>query len=105
MAWLTTLVPDDLRVEQGDTAVEANPTGSTPSLRITKTLRTLRISTPRRAEAVLLTALEPTGALNPGPARATALADGTGVDFGDEQVRLPDGGGAVLTAGERVARL
>jgi hypothetical protein len=105
MAWLTTLVPDDVRVEQADTAVEANPTGSTPSLRITKTLRTLRISTPRRREAVLLTALEPTGALNPEPAHATALPDGTGVDFGDEQVRLPEKGGAILMAGKQVTRL
>jgi hypothetical protein len=105
MAWLTPLTPDDLRVEQADTPVEANPTGSTPSLRITKTLRTLRISTPRRAEAVLLTALEPTMAPRPEPARATALPDGTGVDFGDEQVCFLDGGGAVLTAGEQVTRV
>jgi hypothetical protein len=102
MAWLTTLTPG-LRVEQADTAVEANPTGSTPSLRITKTLRTLRISTPRRAEAVLLTALEPTRALDPAPARAAAVPDG--VDFGDEQVRFPAEGGAILTAGARVTRV
>jgi hypothetical protein len=53
---------------------------------------------------VLLTALEPTMALHPVPARATALPDGTGVDFGDEQVCFPDEGGAVLTAGEQVTR-
>lgn len=101
MAWLTTLTPG-LRAEQADTAIEANPTGSTPSLKITKTLRTVRITTPRAAEAVLLTALEPTGALDPEPALARAIPDG--VDFGDEQVCLP-GTGAVLTAGERVTRL
>ncbi|QYN31975.1 heparinase II/III-family protein [Pseudonocardia sp. DSM 110487] len=103
MAWLTALGSDAQRVEQADTAIEANPTGSTPSLRITKTLRTLRITTPRQAEAVLLTALEPTAALHPAPARATAVPDG--VDFGDEQVRLPAGGGAILTAGARVTRV
>ncbi len=102
MAWLTTLTPD-LRVEQADTAIEANPTGSTPSLRITKTLRTLRISTARVAEAALLTTLEPTGALAPEPARARAIPDG--VDFGDEQVHLPVQGRATLTAGTQVTHL
>ncbi|MHA6625028.1 DUF4962 domain-containing protein [Pseudonocardia sichuanensis] len=98
-AWLTTLAPGDARVEQADTAIEANPTGSTPSLKITKTLRTLRISTPRRREAVILTAIEPTSALSPQPARAVALPGGElGVDFGDEQVRFEDGA-VELTAG------
>jgi hypothetical protein len=107
-AWVTVLAPDDAGIEQLDTPIEANPTASTPSLRITKTLRTLRVSTPRRPEAVFLTALEPSGALYPAPARAILLAEGPdgvpGVDFGDESVRF-SADGAVLTAGERVTRV
>jgi hypothetical protein len=107
-AWLTLLAPGDVGIEQVDTPVEANPTASTPSLRITKTLRTLRVTTSRRSEAVLLTALEPTSALHPAAPRATLLAeapDGVcGVDFGDESVQL-SAGGATLIAGERVTRL
>jgi hypothetical protein len=104
-AWLTVLAPDEHRIEQVDTPIEANPTASTPSLRITKTLRTVRISTPRRSEAMILTALEPTSALHPAPARATALADGPGVDFGDESIRLPLEGGAILTRQGEETRL
>ena len=103
-AFITPLAPDDLRVELTETRVEANPTGSTPSLSITTALRTLRISTPRRDQTMIVTAIEPTSALHPAPARAALLTEGCGVDFGDETVRL-EGGTAVLTAGERVTRL
>jgi hypothetical protein len=103
-AWLTTIAPGDARVEQADTVIEANPTGSTPSLRITKTLRTLRISTPRRSEAMILTAIEPTSALDPAEPRAVALPGGElGVDFGDELVRL--GEATELRSGEKLTHL
>ncbi|MGI5213660.1 heparinase II/III domain-containing protein [Plantactinospora sp. CA-290183] len=88
--WLTRLAPDDAVLSELDTPIEANPTASTPSLRMTKTLRTLRISTPRTTRAHFLSAIEPTSALDPAPPRAVAVdcASGYGVDFGDEAVYL-----------------
>ena len=51
---------------------------------------------------MLLTALEPTDALAPEPARATGVPDG--VDFGDEQIHFPERG-AILKSGTQVTRL
>lgn len=95
-AWLRRLpgTSDGVTVTRVDTEIEANPTSSTPSLRLTRTLRTLRASTPRLARARFLTAIEPTSALNPALAAARAIpcVAGHGVTFGDESVLLADGG-------------
>lgn len=90
MAWFRVLAPADRTIEQSDTEIEANPTSSTPSLRITKTLRTLRLRTPRTAKASLLTTLEPTDALAPGRPSAERLDcdRGYGVGIGAETVLL-----------------
>ncbi|MQA24483.1 MAG: hypothetical protein GEU94_03225 [Micromonosporaceae bacterium] len=86
-AWVRHLAPTGADIQQTVTEVEANPTASTPSLRITRTLHTLRVSTGRLAAARLLTALEPTDALAPGPATAAAMPceAGYGVSFGDAE--------------------
>ncbi|HEY3501996.1 MAG TPA: heparinase II/III family protein [Actinocatenispora sp.] len=89
-AWVRQYPPDGSRAEHVTTRVEANPTSSTPSLAITHTLRTLRVTTTRQADAAFLTALEPTDALRPAPqvARRLDCAAGYGIDFGDETVLL-----------------
>ncbi|HYU85367.1 MAG TPA: hypothetical protein VEK80_11240 [Kribbellaceae bacterium] len=88
--WLTRLAPSGVDVSAADTEIEANPTASTPSLRITKTLRTLRWSTPRVNRTSFLAAIEPTSALDPSPPLASPVVDGVeyGVGFGDEAVLL-----------------
>lgn len=63
---------------QYDTVVEANPTASTPSLSITRTLRTLCFDTPRVTDATLVTTLDP----HCGVVRLVA----GGVEFEDEVV-------------------
>jgi hypothetical protein len=79
------LTPEDVTIDQLDTEIEANPTASTPSLRITKTLRTLRIRTPRRERTRFLTVIDPSSA-------ASVLLereDGWAVRLGaDESVEL-----------------
>ncbi len=112
-AWVSRLGTVAVTVTTGDTDVAANPTASTPSLRITKTLRTLRWTTPRLPRATFLTALEPVPALDPAKAVATAVGE-HGVDFGDEVVLLSEEGAidaagiradarAVIRSGERFA--
>ncbi|MFD8569071.1 hypothetical protein [Streptomyces sp. NPDC059639] len=64
--------PDDAEVTSQPTEVEANPTSSTPELSITRTLHTLRITTPAGERARFLTTIEP-GA---GPATARAVPSG-----------------------------
>jgi hypothetical protein len=111
LAWVHTFGP--VTVTSGVTAIEANPTSSTPSLSISKTLHTLRVNTDRVARARLLTVLEPTTALTPVAPCAVELANG--VDFGDELVlasplahRIEGPGvtaraAAVIVSGDRVA--
>jgi hypothetical protein len=65
------------------TEVRANPTASTPSLVIAKTMHTVRTTTVPAAAAVLGTAIEPVPALAPTPPRARRVecTAGFGVDF------------------------
>lgn len=63
---------------QYDTVVEANPTASTPSLSISRTLRTLCFDTPRCETARLVTVLDP----HCGESRLTDA----GVEFEDEVI-------------------
>ncbi|WP_328891972.1 hypothetical protein [Streptomyces sp. NBC_00316] len=72
-ARLTRLAPEAVRTEQRPVAIEANPTSSTPSLKIEKTLQTLRFTTERLARASFLTAYECTSTLDPVPAPAAPL--------------------------------
>jgi hypothetical protein len=95
------------------TSIEANPTSSTPSLSLTKSLHTLRMTTAPMARTRLLTVLEPTAAL--APAAPAAVETPGGVDFGDELVLLSplahhidDAGvrasaAAVIVSGPRIA--
>lgn len=129
-AWVRTHGP--VTLSQGRTEVAANPTSSTPSLLITKTLHTLRAGTERTGTARLLTTIEPTDSLHPEPSTAVPLPDPAGsgprlggsqdhssalggITFGDETVllsplarRIEHGGlradaAAVLIAGDRLA--
>lgn len=78
--------PLDGPVVSGATEVEANPTSSTPELRLTRTLHTLRARTARSSHGLFLTAI------TPGPAAVAAervvCAKGEGVTFGEETVLL-----------------
>jgi hypothetical protein len=89
-AWVRRHVPHLADVEQTVTEVEANPTASTPSLRITRRLHTLRVTTARRNQAMLMTTIEPTHALAPSPPRATraVCTAGYGITFGDRETVL-----------------
>jgi Heparinase II/III-like protein len=112
-AWVRFHAP--VTVESTVTEVEANPTSSTPSLRLTRTMHTLRATAGRSATATLLTTIEPTSALHPSPptARCLPLAHGFGIAFDDETVFLADDDGriegvvpdrqAITTAGDRAA--
>ncbi|MFB7342258.1 hypothetical protein ACFCZ6_19600 [Streptomyces hydrogenans] len=75
------MLPAGTRTTRHVTEVEANPTSSTPGLRITRTLQTLRTTTPRIPAALLLTVIEP-GETSTG--RVLDRADGSvAVEFGD----------------------
>ncbi len=79
------LAPTDGRTVGEVTEVVANPTSSTPELSLTRTLHTLRSTTPRSAEGLFLTAIGPqTGA----DAAQVPCAAGHGVAFGPETVLL-----------------
>ena len=88
-AWITRHHQTATETEFGDTEIHANPTSSTPTLAITKRLRTLRASTEPTQAAVLLHTVEPTSALRPAPATAQRLtcARGHGVTFGTGPAR------------------
>ncbi|MDX2971669.1 heparinase II/III family protein [Kribbella solani] len=57
-AWVRLHGP--VSVEPAITEVEANPTSSTPSLRLTRTMHTLRATASQSTTATLLTTIEPT---------------------------------------------
>ncbi|MFE7396830.1 hypothetical protein [Streptomyces sp. NPDC057557] len=78
--------PLDGSVVSEATEVEANPTSSTPELRLTRTLHTLRSTTARTSNAVFLTAITPGG--GPVAAERVVCADGEGITFGEETVLL-----------------
>lgn len=94
-AWVRLHTPLD--VESAVTEVEANPTSSTPSLKLNRTLHTLR-ATARQSRAVtLLTTIEPTSSLRPSPptARRLEVAHGYGIAFEGETVLLAGDDGMV----------
>ncbi|WSA74899.1 heparinase II/III-family protein [Streptomyces sp. NBC_01799] len=77
--------PLDPSVTSEVTEVEANPTSSTPELRLTRTLHTLRSTSPRSVSGLFLTAITP-GAADPG--ERAKCTDGHGVTFRGETVLL-----------------
>lgn len=77
--------PLDASVTSEVTEVEANPTSSTPELRLTRTLHTLRSTSPRSVSGLFLTAITP-GAADPG--ERAECTDGHGVTFHGETVLL-----------------
>jgi hypothetical protein len=83
-ARLTRLAPASVRASAFPTPIEANPTSSTPSLRIEKTLQTLHLTTGPEREACFLTVVECADSLGaaPAPARAVEAAEGWGVRIG-----------------------
>ncbi|WP_405392897.1 hypothetical protein OG596_36930 [Streptomyces sp. NBC_01102] len=72
--------PHDASVTCEVTEVEANPTSSTPELRLTRTLHTLRSTAPRASDGLFLTAVVPGG--EPAGERIECL-DGHGVMFAE----------------------
>ncbi|WP_308121003.1 hypothetical protein [Streptomyces poriferorum] len=77
--------PADCRVVVEVTEVEANPTSSTPELRLTRTLHTLRSTTTRSVEGLFLTTIAPGTETE---ATRVPCAEGQGVTFGTETVLL-----------------
>ncbi|MEV0095834.1 hypothetical protein [Streptomyces sp. NPDC050738] len=84
-AFVRRFAPAGARTESAAVTVEANPTSSTPELRITRTLHTLRTTTPPTPTAVFLTAIEPGQAT---VAQEVACEEGFGLTFGAETVLL-----------------
>ncbi|WBB54726.1 heparinase II/III family protein [Verrucosispora sp. WMMD573] len=99
--------PDTAAVSRTTTEIEANPTASTPSLRIVRTLHTVRVEVPPISRTRMLTSIEPTSALAPTPAVAEPVdcADGVGVRFGadGETVLLAPSGRRIDGAAVRAA--
>ncbi|MFV2010779.1 MULTISPECIES: hypothetical protein [unclassified Micromonospora] len=85
-AYVRQVVPDAATVSQTTTEIEANPTGSTPSLRIVRTLHTVRVQVAPVVRTRILTSVEPTSALAPSAAVAEPVdcAEGAGVRFGTD---------------------
>lgn len=77
--------PLDTSVASEVTEVEANPTSSTPELRLTRTLHTLRSTSSRSVSGLFLTAITP-GAAEPG--ERAECTDGHGITFHGETVLL-----------------
>ncbi len=101
-AWVRRFAPDDATVTQGTTEIEANPTSSTPSLRIVRTLHTVRVRVAATTRTLILTTIEPTSALEPAQSTAATVdcAAGLGVRFGDgETVLLAPGTRRIEGAG------
>lgn len=84
-------------VASGVTEVEANPTSSTPELRLTRTLHTLRSTTARSSRARFLTTITPGASCR---AERADCVEGHGVSFenGEETVLLSPVGRRVRTA-------
>lgn len=97
-AWVTRLPATAAERSFGTTEVEANPTGSTPSLIINRTLHTTCWQTQPVSEATFRTVLETTSALSPEPSNLHRVS-GDEYDFGDEWVAVGRSG---LLRGARV---
>ncbi|WP_405401642.1 hypothetical protein [Streptomyces sp. NBC_01104] len=95
-ARLRQFAPADGRVAVEVTEVEANPTSSTPELRLTRTLHTLRSTTPRSAEGMFLSTITPGTETD---ATRVPCTEGQGVSFGDETVLLSPVTRRIRTAG------
>lgn len=112
-AWVSRWHPAGSHVEQTVTDVQANPTSSTPSLSIVKTLHTLKVHSPRSQQAQFITAIEPHRSLRPAPPSATGLDQGVRFDgetvlLSPIQRRIDDAGvtadaAAVIISGTRIA--
>ncbi|MGW2652348.1 hypothetical protein ACWC1D_01580 [Streptomyces sp. NPDC001478] len=84
-ARLRQFAPAGARMTGEATEVEANPTSSTPGLRLTRTLHTLRATGARTREGLFLTALMPGTEVD---AVRVVCAEGEGVGIGAETVLL-----------------
>ncbi|WP_410813896.1 hypothetical protein [Micromonospora sp. 067-2] len=89
-AWVRQFAPSGATVTQGTTEIEANPTASTPSLRIVRTLHTTRVRVGPATSTRILTGIEATSALAPAAATAVAVEcdAGSGLRFGDGETAL-----------------
>lgn len=90
-AWVTRLPATPTERAFGTTEVEANPTGSTPSLRIDRTLHTTTWTTAAVTEADFVTVLETASALVPEPS-ALRSSRSNEYDFGDEWIAVAEDG-------------
>lgn len=88
-ARLTRLAPHAVATSQHPTPIEANPTSSTPSLKIEKTLQTLHFTTEPRTQASFLTVYECGSSLDAVPAAPVRIEATAG-----HAVRLGGGDGA-----------
>ncbi|MFD8407645.1 hypothetical protein ACFV1G_23490 [Streptomyces anulatus] len=77
------LAPDEASVVVGVLEVEANPTSSTPELRLTRTLHTLDVTTAASRAGLFLTAITPDVACPVAGAELSELSEGYGVLFAD----------------------
>lgn len=77
------LAPDEASVRTGVMEVEANPTSSTPELRLTRTLHTLDVTTAASRAGLFLTAITPDAACPVTGAESAELSEGYGVLFAD----------------------
>ncbi|MFI9560198.1 hypothetical protein [Nonomuraea endophytica] len=103
LARVRRLSPEPVQVTRDVIEIEANPTSSTPSLRIVKTLHTVRTTTARVREACLVHTIEPSAALNPSPPTSARLpldsGYGTALTFDGEVVLLSPAERKITAAG------
>lgn len=101
-AWISPLT-QPVTAEPVISEVRANPTSSTPSLSLARTLHTLRLSAAPSGEQTMITAIEPTSSLDPAEPTARLLdaAGGTVVIMGDDLVWFGQADQVVLVKGDR----
>ncbi|THA75876.1 hypothetical protein E6R60_13900 [Streptomyces sp. A0642] len=95
-ARLRQFAPSEGRITSEVTEVEANPTSSTPGLRLTRTLHTLRATTARSPGGLFLTVITPA---TDAAASLVPCAEGQGVGFGTETVLLSPVARRIRTTG------
>lgn len=103
-AWITPLTRPATS-DQVISEVRANPTSSTPSLSLARTLHTLRLSAAPAAAATTITAIEPTSSLTPTAptAHLVEAAGGTAAVLGDELVWFGPADRTVMVSDDRSA--